>query len=261
MGFEAVVFDLDDTLIVEADTAHASMQQAAALIDEVNAGPVADVLFESAREVWRSGPHLQLCLELGIASWEGLWSTFEGNHPCLKGLCDWAPEYRQAAWSEGLDRLGIDDPALALRVASAFAEAQRRGHRPIDGAPAVVRSLDGESRRGLLTNGLSDIQRHKLARSGLTECFDAIGVSGELGVGKPDVRAFSHVLKELEVSPGEAVMIGDSWERDIRGALRAGMAVIWISGEKTPPEEEAEITVVSRIDEVPACLERMRRTP
>jgi hypothetical protein len=39
------------------------------------------------------------------------------------------------------------------------------------------------------------------------------------------------------------------------------MAVIWISGEKTPPEEEAEITVVSRIDEVPACLERMRRTP
>jgi putative hydrolase of the HAD superfamily len=257
MGFEAVVFDLDDTLIVEADTAHASMRQAAALIDAVNAEPVADVLFESAREVWRGGPHLELCLELGIASWEGLWSTFEGNHPSLKGLRDWAPEYRQTAWREGLDRLGINDPALALRMASTFAEAQRAGHQLIEGAAAVVSSLEGESRLGLLTNGLSDIQRHKLARSDLTDCFDAIGVSGELDVGKPDIRAFSHVLTELEVSPGEAVMIGDSWERDVRGALRAGMAVIWISGGRTPPEERAEVTVVRHIDEVPACLKRM----
>lgn len=257
MDFAAVVFDLDDTLIVEADTAHASMRAAAALIDEVNAGPVADVLFESARELWRGGPHLDLCLALGIASWEGLWSTFEGNHLSLKGLRDWAPEYRQAAWREGLDRLRIDDPALALSVASTFAEAQRTGHRPIDGAAAVVRSLEGETRRALLTNGLSDIQRHKLAGSGLSDCFDAIGVSGEFGVGKPDVRAFSKVLKELEVSPGEAVMVGDSWERDVRGALRAGMAVIWISGGRTPPEERAEVTVVRHIDEVPACLKRM----
>jgi putative hydrolase of the HAD superfamily len=260
MGFEAVVFDLDDTLIVEADTAHASMRQAAALIDEVNAAAVAEVLFESAREVWRSGAHLQLCLELGIASWEGLWSTFEGNHPSLEGLREWAPEYRLAAWRAGLDRLGINDLALELRVESAFAEAQRTGHRPIEGAEAVVRSLAGESRRGLLTNGLSDIQRHKLAGSGLTDCFDAIGISGELGVGKPDIRAFSHVLKELEVTPGEALMIGDSWERDVRGALRAGMAAIWISGGKTPPEEGAGVTVVRRIDEVPACLEHLRGT-
>jgi putative hydrolase of the HAD superfamily len=257
MGFEAIVFDLDDTLIVESETAQASMREVAALVDEHNAELVANLLFESAREVWRNGPHLQLCLELGIASWEGLWSTFEGNHPSLEGLRDWAPEYRQAAWRDGLGRLGIDDPKLSRRVASAFVEAQRTGHLPIEGAPALVGSLARQLRLGLLTNGLSDIQRHKLAHSGLSDCFDAIVVSGELGIGKPDIRAFSHVLEELEVVPGDALMIGDSWERDVRGALRSGMAVIWISGGKMPPEDEAGVTVVRHIDEVAACLERM----
>jgi putative hydrolase of the HAD superfamily len=258
MGLEAVVFDLDDTLIVESDTAHASMRRVAALIDKDNAELVADLLFESAREVWRGGPHLQLCQELGIASWEGLWSTFEGNHPSLEALSEWAPEYRQAAWRAGLGRLGIDDRALEHQVASAFVEAQRRGHRLIDGVEVIVRSLARQSRLGLLTNGLSDIQRHKLARSGLTDCFDAIVISGEIGIGKPDIRVFSHVLERLQVRPEEAVMIGDSWERDVRGALRAGVAPIWISGGKLPPEDEAGLTVVGRTDEVAECLERMR---
>jgi phosphoserine phosphatase len=267
MSLGAVVFDLDDTLIVEAEIAHESMRQIAALIDEVNPEQVADVLFESAREVWRSGPYLQPCLELGIASWEGLWSNFEGNHPSLDGLRDWAQGYREAAWREGLDRLGIDDPSLAERAAITFAETQRIGHRPIEGAQSLVRSLVGQSRLGLLTNGLSDIQRHKLLRSGLTDCFDAIVISGELGIGKPDSRAFSNVLERLDVSAGAALMIGDSWERDVRGALGAGMKVIWISGGRTPPEDEAGVTVVtgvtvvSRIDEVPACLEIMQSTP
>jgi putative hydrolase of the HAD superfamily len=261
VGFEAVVFDLDDTLIIEAETAHASMRQVAALLNENNADEVANALFESARSVWRSGPHRELCLELGIASWEGLWSNFEGNHASVDGLRDWVPGYRQAAWRDGLNGLGIDDPVLASRMASTFIEAQRSGHRSIAAAQRVVRLLAPQSRLGLLTNGPSDLQRHKLAGSGLTDYFNAIVISGELGVGKPDIRAFSHVLQQLDVRAGRAVMIGDSWERDVRGALRAGMRPIWISGGTTPPEVAAEVTVVRRIDEVPACLRRMQRTP
>jgi hypothetical protein len=49
MGFEAVVFDPDDTLIVEADTARASMERVAAIVDKTDTAVVADLLFESAR--------------------------------------------------------------------------------------------------------------------------------------------------------------------------------------------------------------------
>jgi putative hydrolase of the HAD superfamily len=174
---------------------------------------------------------------------------------------DWAPEYRQAAWREGLHRLGIDDdPTLALHMSTTFIEAQRSGHRPIRGAAPLVRALARQSRLGLLTNGPSDIQRHKLARSRLADCFDTVVISGELGIGKPDVRAFSHVMERLATRAEDTLMIGDSWGRDVCGALEAGMTAIWIAGGKTPPEEGREVIVVDRIDQLPENLERLRRS-
>ena len=134
---------------------------------------------------------------------------------------DWALEYRQAAWREGLRRLGLDDPTFAMRMSSTFIEAQRDGHRLIRGATPLARALARQSQLGLLTNGPSDIQRHKFARSGVVACFDSVVISGELGIGKPDDRAFSHVMERLATRAADMLMIGDSWERDVCGAMRA----------------------------------------
>src|SRR6185503_4502319 len=75
----------------------------------------------------------------------------------------------------------------------------------------------------LITNGAPDIQRDKLARSGIESYFPVVAVSVEAGVAKPDPAIFAQTLAALEVAPGEAVMVGDSPGRDILGANRAGV--------------------------------------
>jgi len=61
---------------------------------------------------------------------------------------------------------------------------------------------------------------------GITPYFDTVIASGDIGFDKPDARIFRHCLDHLDVSPHEAVMVGDSYTNDILGALGVGMAAI-----------------------------------
>jgi putative hydrolase of the HAD superfamily len=79
----------------------------------------------------------------------------------------------------------------------------------------------------IVTNGASCLQREKLAASGLGPRFDAVVVSGDLGVRKPDASVFRHALGLVGADHG--VMIGDSLASDIDGALGAGLDAVWIN--------------------------------
>ena len=122
------------------------------------------------------------------------------------------------------------------------------------GADEVVPQLARQYRLALLTNGPADIQRLKLEQTGLAGCFDAVMVSGDVGVGKPAPEVFSHVASELEVLPAETVMVGDSWERDVIGAQGAGMTAVWVAGGRPPPEASPAAGSVGSISGVPAWL-------
>ena len=49
-------------------------------------------------------------------------------------------------------------------------------------------------------------------------------------------------------------MIGDSWERDVVGALATGMTAVWIADGRTPPEEDPRVTVVDSVRELDGLL-------
>lgn len=247
VSVRAVIFDLDDTLIVEEAVARASLRAATALCPGVDPGRAEQVALACARRAWRAGPHHRLCLDLGFASWEGLWSSFAGCHPSVDGLREWAPGYRADTWQVAASELGVGKPGLASAMADAYVDAQRGGHPLIDGAATTVRKLAGRVRLGLLTNGPADIQRLKLDQSGLADYFDAVVISGEVGVGKPSAEAFGRVLDALSVGPDDAVMVGDSWERDVRGALSAGIAPIWVAGGRPVPETLAGVRVIASV--------------
>jgi putative hydrolase of the HAD superfamily len=242
-----VIFDLDDTLIVEEHTAHASMCEALSLIpgfEHENARPVAA---GAIREVWHSGPEHALCRSLGIASWEALWATFEGCHPILDGVRAWLPTYRARAWSAALRSLGATDPKLLSLVSETYIAAQLRGHPLVDGASSVVEALATTHQLGLLTNGPSDIQRRKLEGTGLADRFDAVTISGDIGVGKPSGAAFCHVLDQLGARAEDATMVGDSWERDVLGATAIGMSAVWIGDEPGRALDLERVTVVANV--------------
>ena len=65
-----------------------------------------------------------------------------------------------------------------------------------------------------------------LRRVGADKYFHHFFSSKELGYKKPDPRFFSSIVEKLNVTPGECVMIGNFYEKDITGAKQAGLQTV-----------------------------------
>ncbi|PRH79650.1 HAD family hydrolase [Streptomyces solincola] len=88
---------------------------------------------------------------------------------------------------------------------------------------------------GIITNGAGDIQRAKLAATGLTELVDGVAVSGDLEIRKPDLRLFELAASRCGVSLADGGwMIGDNPAGDIGGGDQAGLRTIWLRGRPWP---------------------------
>lgn len=83
--------------------------------------------------------------------------------------------------------------------------------------------------------------RASLDANELTQYFEAVVVSGDLGYVKPHPAPFLKMLETLAIEPDRAVYVGDNWLADIRGAKGLGMAAIhthqWDTPEKFEPQE------------------------
>lgn len=238
-SFSAVLFDLDDTLVVEEAMAAESFEAVCRLAQsKVGTDPAAlhRAVRRRARELWHSGPAAAFCQSIGISSWEGLWGRFTA-HPDLGA---WAPTYQFQSWKQALAELGVSDDALASELAAAFHAERRRRHRTFPDAEPALRELRGRCALGLITNGASDLQREKIRGAGLDGYFDLVVASGDLGVGKPEPSIFTHALRQLGVPPHEAVMVGDSLQRDVVGAQNVGIRGVWLNRRDHPRESGLE---------------------
>ncbi|MQT02811.1 HAD family hydrolase [Streptomyces jumonjinensis] len=88
---------------------------------------------------------------------------------------------------------------------------------------------------GIATNGASDIQRAKLAATGISELVNGVAVSGDLEVRKPDRRLFELAAARCgrDLSDG-GWMVGDNPAGDIGGGYQAGLRTIWLRGHPWP---------------------------
>ena len=237
----ALLFDLDDTLVVEepaADAAFLATAEIAADRYELDAAALARGARMRARELWRAGPAYAYGeATIGMSSWEALWCRWHGDGDEVCMARDWAAGYRGKAWRLALADQGVIDPALAEELGERFgAERRRRNEAFADVRPALD-DLRRTHALALVTNGASCLQREKLAGSGLGEDdFDAVVISGDIGVAKPEPAIFAHALSQLGVDADQAVMIGDSLERDVDGAAAVGIRGIWLNraGEARP---------------------------
>ncbi len=116
----AVLFDLDETLAPDTEAARAAFQ-AVCEIARARCGVDVGALYASARAssraLWHASPWFAYCLRIGISSWEGLWAGFAGDAPELRGLREWAPEYRRRAWESALAEHGVVEGELAAELA------------------------------------------------------------------------------------------------------------------------------------------------
>ena len=237
-----MLLDLDDTLIEEEAFARAQLRSTADLVEGIDRETWDQVVIDSARSLWQASVYAPDFAQLGFASWEGLWATFEGVHPRLEGLASWARGYRAEAWRSALRAVGQDGSAGEF-LSKRYIDGQRSGHPVLPGAIELVARLAATVPVALVTNGPPDIQRLKIEQAGISSYLSAVVVSGETGVGKPDPGSFGRALELLDVSAEQAVMVGDSWERDVTGALAVGMRAVWISHGRPVPRSDARLSV------------------
>ena len=79
----------------------------------------------------------------------------------------------------------------------------------------------------VITNGENAMQRRKMAAMGVEQFFDAVLVSEDEGVRKPDAEIFRRALARCGVAAHEAVFVGDHPVADVEGAQRAGLTAVW----------------------------------
>ncbi|HTO22412.1 MAG TPA: YjjG family noncanonical pyrimidine nucleotidase [Spirochaetia bacterium] len=148
------------------------------------------------------------------------WKRFEAGEVDAAGL-------QSGRWNDLFVTLGLDgDPS---RAASGYVAALSRQVHLLPGTAEAVRALSARARLCLVTNGLSMVQRGRLARSGLAGFFSSIVISEEIGSAKPDARFFQAAVRSLGLAPADLLCVGDNPVADVEGARRAGIDAWWFS--------------------------------
>jgi len=257
---KAVLFDLDNTLLREDEVTERAFRTAAVFAGGqrvLDTQALADFAQDEADRLWRASTAFARADAIGISPGEAMWGDFTAAGPGLEDLHAFSLRFRQEVWAGALARCGVLGPRLAAEVAQAFVDARRAVHLADPDAAGVLAALAARYRLGIVTNGASGVQREKLAGSGLAGHFGAVVVSGELGRGKPDPHVVRAALDALGVTPAEAVMVGDSIERDVAAARDAGVYAVWIDragADANTPVPDARIT---SLHELPALLDAL----
>ena len=149
---------------------------------------------------------------------QGYWRRFEEGTVTLE-------ELKPGRFRDLLDFLGArGDPAgmSRLYLETLAGKAYLFAH-----AREVLQGLAARAPLCLVTNGISHVQRGRLARAGITDLFSSLLISEEIGVSKPDPAFFRMAAEALCLPPAEGLCVGDNPSTDIRGAMAAGFDGCW----------------------------------
>ncbi len=145
---------------------------------------------------------------------------------------------------------------LALATAVLFRSATRRVFRLFPGVLETLSALRARYRLGLVTDAQWVFTEPELHQAGLLPYFPVRILSSRLGIKKPDPRLFAEAVRQLEVDPGESVYVGDSPERDLVGARRAGLRCVLFRGRSQGAEAQPDAWF-SAHEELPGLIDRL----
>lgn len=97
----------------------------------------------------------------------------------------------------------------------------------------------------LITNGFEKTQHSKLKYSGLDQYFREVITSEGSSSLKPNKDIFDYAFKKTGANPSESIMLGDSIEVDIIGAMNAGIDQVFINHLNIPIEVKPTYVVTS----------------
>lgn len=161
---------------------------------------------------------------------------------------DWLLEKGPLEVRGVLGSSGARKSQIAEQISRGFVGESARG---LERSRKVLRTLKSRFSLGVVSNFYGNLD-HVLAEAGMAELFGAVADSTRLGFFKPDVRIFQEALHQLGVVPGDAVMVGDSLDKDCAPARSLGLKTIWVRkpGAQATGDEAMADYQISTLDEL-----------
>lgn len=156
---------------------------------------------------------------------------------------------------KGVDLASFDRSVIAEDCAY-FAEYA------VQRAVPVLRSLAQSYPLAVVSNFYGNITT-VLEDFGILGFFKSVVESAVVGVRKPDPEIYRLGVQALELEPGECVVVGDSFSKDIVPARQAGCQTIWLKGVGFVGEEgniasgyESDL-VISDLTDLPGAMKEL----
>ncbi|KEO81169.1 HAD family hydrolase [Tumebacillus flagellatus] len=205
MALQAILFDLDDTLIDRMATmpfyARKFQDDFADQLPELHVDEIARAIVETDGGGYRGRDKYHDLLE--ALPWK--------ERPAVETLIQ--------HWNEVF-------PAVA---------------QGMDGLFTLLNTLTGRGLRlGLITNGQSKRQNAKIDLLGIRDFFEVVLISEEVGYEKPDPLIFLLALESLGLQAEEVIYVGDHPRNDVGGAEFAGITPVWRRGCHPWPDDQPE---------------------
>ena len=131
-----------------------------------------------------------------------------------------------------LHGLGVYDHYVREAIAREFFQSSLSRIRE---NRAVLERLQGRYRLGIISNNYGNLAA-MCDETGLSPLMDILVDSNRVGAVKPDRKIFQHALDAAGVQPHQALMVGDSMNRDMAGARAMGMQHVLLAPEAKKDE-------------------------
>jgi putative hydrolase of the HAD superfamily len=203
MNYKTVFIDLDDTLWDFHANAKSSLQE---IYEERNLGQYFDSFDQYFNLYAKRNLELWEMYGKGTISKEAL-SLERFQHPLIQ--------------------VGIDNASLAKEIGEQYLGLLPTRTMLMPFAKELLDYLFPKYPLTIVSNGFVEVQYKKLHSCHIEQYFAHIVLSEAAEALKPDKRIFEYAMRLNNATAAETIMIGDSYEADIKGAQNAGIDQIY----------------------------------
>lgn len=198
MGYRAVFFDIDDTLLNFGQSGKRALQQT----------------FTDYALPWDEQAQA-VFTELNNGLWQQQKQGLMKVHEVINS--------RFGLFFEAMNWQDLDAAAVTLSHQHNLSEQSVLEH----GALELVQQVSANHQIYAASNSMLALQTKRLKQAQLLPYFNDLYISSDIGYEKPDSRFFETCLQRSGLQANEVLFVGDSIEADMVGALGCGMDMCW----------------------------------
>jgi putative hydrolase of the HAD superfamily len=153
-------------------------------------------------------------------------------------------ELREARFKQTFLDMGLHHDVIPVGFEDAYVKLCPTKTNLFPDAHETLQYLKSKYVLHLISNGFRESTELKISGTNIASYFENVIISEVVGVNKPDKAIFEHALNLADAEKNESLMIGDSLEADVYGALNFGMDAIYFNpaGLDKPEDVPVQIT-------------------